>query len=200
MLSGSVYYPSCRFDGDPVMHLAGNFHSFIYVDYGVGRDELVRRLDEFRGYRIVAFRDVTERELTPNGWTPQYPRTCRRSPPSQAPPGSGLRSAFGRSTSGRNSMVRITAPIASACSTSVGDDVATFALYHGNGVAPAVVAVIQPGHGFGGNWTDLRIPNASSLVRCSAILLAPEYLLFGGWGEGEPYRQPCWPEYGVGCS
>ena len=29
VLSGSVYYPACEFDGDPVKYLAGNFHSFV---------------------------------------------------------------------------------------------------------------------------------------------------------------------------
>ncbi len=84
VLSGSVYYPACEFDGDPVKYLAGNFHSFVYVDYGVGRDSLLQNLDGFRGYRILAHRDVTERQLTPNGWTPQFPRPSDGDPRSRA--------------------------------------------------------------------------------------------------------------------
>lgn len=31
------------------------------------------RTQGFRGYEVVAKRDVTERELTPAGWTPSFP-------------------------------------------------------------------------------------------------------------------------------
>ena len=34
LLRNSLFYPSSAFDGDPVKHLAGYIHSFIYVDYG----------------------------------------------------------------------------------------------------------------------------------------------------------------------
>ena len=73
LLSGSVYYPAAQFDGQPVRFLAGNFHSFVYVDYGVGRNAMVEQLTTFRGYATLAYRDVTQGELTPRGWQPQYP-------------------------------------------------------------------------------------------------------------------------------
>ena len=37
ILRSSLYYPASRFDGDPVKYLAGDIHSFVYVDYGEGK-------------------------------------------------------------------------------------------------------------------------------------------------------------------
>jgi hypothetical protein len=156
ILSGSVYYPASGIHGAPVKYLGGNFHSFVYVDYGVGRDCLVQNLDGFRGYQLVAFRDVTQGELTPNGWKQQYVRSPQCNPRHitnlKSPP-FGVWSIHKRTEEygpdhgpDRFSLLFIG-----------GDGVATFqALYHGNHVTPAVVAVIQPGTRFGGNWTNFE--------------------------------------------
>lgn len=65
ILYRSVYYPAAGVDGDPVKYLAGNFYSFVYVDYGYSREELSKALTQrgFRGYKPIAIRDVTEQEL-----------------------------------------------------------------------------------------------------------------------------------------
>ncbi len=85
ILRDSLYYPASRFDGDPVAHLTGNIMSFIYVDYGHGREELDAELANrgFRGYEVIARRDVTERELTPGGWNPSFPAACDGKPSSR---------------------------------------------------------------------------------------------------------------------
>jgi hypothetical protein len=198
ILSGSVYYPASGVRGAPVKYLGGNFHSFVYVDYGIGRDRLVQNLDGFRGYQLVAFRDVTRGELIPNGWKQQYVR------PSQC----NLRHIMSLNSApfGMWSIHERTkeygpdhGPDRFSLLFIGGDGVATFqALYHGNQVTPAVVAVIQPGTGFGCNWTNFEDPRdifARSVSENPAGI--PEYLLFGGWGEGESYQRPCWPEYCV---
>ncbi len=76
-----------------------------------------------------------------------------------------------------------------------GEGAATFqALYYGSQCAPAVVAIIQPGMGFGSNWTDFTHPKE---VLARSVLEnpcgSPGYLLYGGWGND--YRTPCWPKY-----
>ena len=75
ILKNSLYYPSSGFDGDPVKYLAGHLHSFIYVDYGYSGDDFRSALHNagFRGYRPIVVRAVSEKELTPNGWTPLPP-------------------------------------------------------------------------------------------------------------------------------
>lgn len=77
------------------------------------------------------------------------------------------------------------------------DGVAAFqALYVANRALPAIVAIIQPGHGFGMNWTNFTDPEkifAQSVLENPAG--KPTILLYGGIGRRSFYEQPCWPEY-----
>jgi len=55
---------------------------------------------------------------------------------------------------------------------------------------------IQPGHGFGFNWTNFEDENlifARSVLQNPAGI--PEYLIYGGWGSGHVYSKTCWPSY-----
>jgi hypothetical protein len=72
ILTGSLYYPSSHFDGDPIRQLAGNIHSFIYVDYGYSEKELDHNLETsgFTGYTILGRRSVSQTELNPKKLTP----------------------------------------------------------------------------------------------------------------------------------
>ena len=77
------------------------------------------------------------------------------------------------------------------------EGVAAFqALYVANQLAPAAIGIIQPGYGFGGNWTDFtdrdRIFAGIVLDNPAGH---PKFLLHGGIGPREFYDQPCWPEY-----
>ena len=77
LLNGSLYYPACGLDGNPVRYLGGFVHSFVYVDYGVARDDMLNSAchnhEGFRGYTMFLRRDVAEHELVPNGWKPLFP-------------------------------------------------------------------------------------------------------------------------------
>lgn len=198
LLRDSLYYPSSGFDGDPVKYLAGNILSFIYVDYGHSRDEFMKALEMpgFLGYKVIGQpRSVTEQELTPHGWTPDPPTPTDGDPSRHAdwikepfcewvvfqrsadvPPGHG--------------------PYRFSILYLCADGVAAFqALYVANNIAPKSVAIIQPGHGFGGNWTDYEDPKK---IFARAVLNneagQPEILLYGGVGH-KFYQEPCWPDY-----
>jgi len=196
LLSGSVYYPASGFDGQPVKILAGNFHSFVYVDYGLSRDQLLATLRSergFLGYGIVALRDVTEQELIPNGWTPLLPNHCDGNPrPLQTQPFS-VWVVLKRQSDFNEEHGPMYFSLLYIC----GDGVATYqAIYLGNKTYPAVVAIIQPGTGFGGNWTNFedpqRIFGRTVMGNPDGV---PTYLLYGGWAEGHFYTEPCWPQY-----
>jgi hypothetical protein len=47
--------------------LGGHFHSFVYADYGVSREEIVGGLSAFRGYELLGMCDVRPAELHRDG-------------------------------------------------------------------------------------------------------------------------------------
>jgi hypothetical protein len=196
ILSGSLYYPSSSFDGDPIAYLGGNHHSFVYVDYGEERNGLLAALEDpgFLGYRVLCNRPVLEAELTPNGWSPVIPDGRLRRPP----PG-WVRHPFcewvilQRNADFPNDHGPERFSLLFLCA----EGVATFqALYVGNRVAPGTVAIIQPGTGFGGNWTDFADPEgplAEAVLGNQAG--RPDFILHGGAGGPSWYTRPCWSQY-----
>jgi hypothetical protein len=199
ILRDSLYYPASGFDGDPVKHLVGNILSFIYVDYGNSHDEFMSELETsgFRGYDRLADRPVTEKELTPHGWHPMPPTRSDGDPSRchewiEKNPFCSW-SVFQRREDVPNSHGPSRFSLLYLCA----DGVAAFqALYGGNTAFPKAVAVIQPGHGFGGNWTDYTNPeNIFARSVLWNLRGQPEILLYGGYGGRARYREPCWPDY-----
>jgi hypothetical protein len=195
ILRDSVYYPSCGFDSDPIKHLGGNVFSFVYVDYGHSRETFMRAL-HFSGYDLVASRFVTEMELAPDGWKPLELRPLDGEPMRYSEyikEPFYLWSVFKR----RSNFGAIYGPTRFSLLFVCADGVATFqTLYVANSIAPRVVAVIQPGHGFGCNWTAYtdctQIFGRLVLENPAGV---PKLLLFGGVGTRDLYREACWPAY-----
>jgi hypothetical protein len=199
VLDGALYYPSSAFDGTVIQYLASRVHSFVQVDYSLTREQLTEELLQrgFMGYRLLGRRAVTESELAPSGWKP-LPLAPGDGRPTRAMPRGApfcdwmvfeRLPEFGEDHGpARFSLLHLHA-----------DGAAAFdALYRSNGLAPSVVAVIQPGHGFGGNWTNFKDPDAvlGRLVLGNPAG-TPEWFLHGGIGGRRSYRKSCWPAYGV---
>jgi hypothetical protein len=198
LLSGSLYYPSSSFDGDPVAYLGGNHFSFVYVDYGEERNDLLAALEEpgFLGYRVLCHRPILQTELTLRGWTPVVPQgRLRRPPQGWVRPPFCEWVIFERNAD----FCAEHGPERFSLLFLCADGLATFqALYVGNGVAPGTVAIIQPGHGmFGGNWTDFTDPDGPLAEAVFSNPAGwPDFLLHGGAGGPHWYTRPCWPQYG----
>jgi hypothetical protein len=197
VLEGSVYYPACGVDGDPIKYLGGNFHSFVYVDYGVGRRALQDELETFRGYRVFAARPVREQELVPQGWTPRFPQGYV---PQRSPPTNWIKQPYAEWIiyERLGSFPESHGPPRFSLLYIGGDGAASYqALYHGNNATPAVVAVIRPGTGFGGNWTDFR--SRHDILAWSVLDAIPgrrvRWLLEGDHRATIPAETPCWPEF-----
>lgn len=198
ILSNSLYYPSSGFDGDPIRYLAGNILSFVYVDYGHSHDEFQSaRMDPgFLGYELIATRPVTQKELAPKG------SAASLSPSEVIDPSlyeDRAKSPFcSWSVFQRSETVSSNhGPERFSLLYHCAEGVAAFqTLYVANSLAPKAVAIIEPGLGFGGNWTDFTDPHQifarSVLENLSG---QPEILLFGGHGARNLYRDPCWPMY-----
>ena len=196
LLRHCVYYPSAGLDGDPVKYLGRYFQSFVYVDYGVGEQEVLNDLLNFSGYDQISNRQVCQDELVPQGWQPPKLRpedgNHTRNADSIKPP-FAIWAVYDR----KPEVCPEHGPKRFSLLYIGGDGAATYhALFYSHQVSPAVVALIQPGTGFGGNWTDFEDSGQvfARLVRENPAGM-PDHLLYGGWGDGGHYREAPWPEY-----
>ena len=207
VVDGSVYYPACEFDGSPVRVLAKSIDRFVYVDYGVREEELRAQLVDsrrgFAGYHVIHYRPVTESELTPNGYTlpPPAPGEMQPNQSHQWMQAHGVE-PFASWTVLERKASRGTdyGPRRLSLLYICGDGVATYhALYSCNGLSAAAIAIIQPGTGFGGNWTDFR--DRQHALGWTIMDLAkkdrPSLLLQGEWGAPRQPPQPFWPEFSL---
>lgn len=198
VLRDSVYYPCSEFDGKPVASLAGNFLSFVYVDYGYTEEQLIEALNGkgFLGYALIAHRPVEPTELAPEGWAVPPFESADGNPGQHLdwikPPFckwlifERLKEYGDEHGPKKFSLLFLCA-----------DAVAAYnAMYNGNHLFPAVVAVIRPGHGFGMNWTDFTDPQkvfARTVANNPAG--APAFLFCEDNAVGALLKQPCWPVY-----
>lgn len=199
LLDGSLYYPASAFDGDPIRLLGGVVQSFVYVDYCKSAEDLDREVRErgFKGYQVIARREVGEQELVPSGWRPVDPNPSDGDPHlyhDEMAPAFCTWYIFGR----HQELSDTHGPERFSLLFLCADGVAAFhSLYVSNGLKPRVLAVIQPGTGFGFNWTAFEDPMkifARTVLGNPAG--SPDELLFGGIGSRNFYLRPCWPQYG----
>lgn len=199
ILRNSLYYPSCGLDGGLIKdcNTLGSSYgitSFIYCDYAVGEEALLDDLNTFIGYHVVGSRQVKHIELIPNGWKMVFPpgfdsgryqqyRNCWKPfmrwviyerdldhPETHGPP--------------RFSLLYLG-----------GEGVASYqALYWSNRQVPKAVGIVQPGTGFGLNWTDFQAKNGYlAWVINNNPEGTPDLIYFGGYGG--PYQDFDWPGF-----
>ena len=208
VLQDSLYYPAAGFDGDPVQYLAGNVYSFLYVDYGVSREGFLERIQDpsygFWGYRICHQESITENQLTPHGWTVKIlPETTlqtnlnrfmlyKKDGVIQEPFCEWVIFERDRDKDESHGPKRFSLLYLGA------DGVAAYqAIYLSNNIRPKIIAIIQPGSGFGFNWTEFRDENeifARSVFYNRNLL--PDYIIHGWWYTPlEQNNGPIWNEY-----
>jgi hypothetical protein len=202
VLGRSLYYPACGFDGRPVQFLAGFIHSFIYVDYGTEKDCLRNELEEcgFKGYRLARQRPLRRDELAPSEREAIFPHQFRRD-------GEKLERPFFQSFIKEPFAIWYIFEREEGVEPSHGperfslvylaaDGVAAYqVLYLQRNTAPLVLALIQPGAGFGGAYTDFRDPAgllAHTVLRTNGDAPVPEYLVCGG--QLLDYDLAFWPD------
>jgi len=198
LLTNSVFYPACGFDGRPVKYCGGFSHSFIYVDYGVSSEKLLAEL-WFGSYRKIGGRFVSMNEmLGPVNWEPILPIEAVDGDPQRYADRIVVPYAYWSVWERASRLGDNHGPERFSFLYIAGDGAATFqSLYYTNGLAPSLVAVIQPGEGFGGNWTSYfdsgQILARSVLGNPHGL---PDYLLLGGLGSDVEYqRSIVWPGY-----
>jgi hypothetical protein len=207
ILTDSFYYPACAIDLNLPFHYINQFNSYVYCDYGIENVNyfnliILNSLEKMKEKHanelkteIVYSRDVSFSELFPYGWQnclenfgprqralyDEYVRERRR--------------RFGRAASCyRKNFIKwlifktkINDVIIKRWSLFyIGNDgVGTYyALYYTVKTHAKGVAIIQPGYGFGGNWT---VFNREGDCFHKAIMGnpygLPEIIVYGGIGD-----------------
>ena len=204
LLTDSLFYPACGYDGDPVKHLGGTIYSFIYVDFGHTQNQWLKELESpgFRGYvslenrvrkigkQISLGRPVPTSldELT--GETPHHNRSRYSR---YRTGGFCVWSVFQRKDDYEPSHGPKRFSLLFICAEGLA---AFESLYTANSISPKAIAIIQPGHGCGRNGTNFKDPKGPL---AKAVLGNPaghpEILLYGGISKRRFYKETCWPEY-----
>lgn len=206
ILVNSAYYPSSGFDGGVIKHCNTNLQdegivSFIYCDYASAEDDVVRKATtEFKGYHLFAHRTVQKEEVRANKpisldfkMTPSEERKYMRLLADKPcdlychwivmERDEGYGEEHG--------------PLRFSLLYVRGEGVATYAgLYAANNISPKVLAIIQPGHGFGGNWTDFTCTEACLYKFLTSNSDGMPLYVFNG-GIGSNYDDLNWPDYTI---
>ena len=206
LLDNSVYYPASGYDGDLIrlfnkILTEKGVRSFVYCDYESTEEKVISNArSHMRGYHILAHRSVDISELLGPGADSRYLLPVGRC--QKAKRGDGFFChwfIFERDRSFAESHGPERFSLMYICAEGVS---AYELLYSSRGIAPKCVAIIQPGEGFGGNWTDFHkvgAPLYQALKRNPGGL--PEMIVNGGnwerdWSRG--YEDLSWEEYQAG--
>ncbi len=76
VLENSLYYPASGLDGSPIRHWSIGVNSFVYADMSVTKASYEEALAHgaFRGYQVLASKQLHPTDLTPAGWVVQIPK------------------------------------------------------------------------------------------------------------------------------
>ncbi len=191
LLRDSCFYPSSGLDSSPVLIANGCMHSFVYIDYGTNREDFMRALSfpGFSPYEVLLHRDLQIHEILPDGWLPSFHRRFDN------PGFDGRRRLmeaqqrcvpFGHWSVWRRKEKRgeFVGPRLFSFLFLGGEALAGYeGLYRRNHITPKAIALIQPGHAFGDNWTNFYDPDAPFWQSVCAGGSFPDYLLIGGYGK-----------------
>lgn len=199
ILRESCFYPASGLDASPVIIANGFVHSFIYADYGIKKDAYIKAINQtgFRGYSCVLNRDIIKDEIVPPAWTPRMPTAFDEwngfnrlmEAQSKCEP-------FGHWTIWQrlDDFDDRIGPSLFSFFFLAGEGVATYqGLYDRYRTVPTILAIIQPGHAFGFNWTNFFDPRAPFWQAVESGDNTPDYLLVGNAGSLPPtddYQSP----------
>lgn len=184
LLKESLYYPACDIDGELIRYCNLHFSkfgicSFVYADYQTGEDRLLEHLDEFLGYHLLAHRHLTPEDIGADKplEMPEYinPEEYRRFQDEWHPFAHWAVLERNDEYGDDHGPKRFSLFFLGA------EGVAAYeGLYNVNRITPKAIALIQPGHAFGFNWTnffDWNAPLARTVCRGKSL---PKYLFYGG--------------------
>ena len=201
LLKNSVYYPASGLDGGVIKYCNTTgrdmgIRSFVYCDYNTNEVELCDNVaNHFRGYTIFAHRSVAAEELGVKRLSME-PIDDRAKGKHLTPEEEPFchwfimerEDAFDDEHGPKHFSLLF------LCCEGV---TAYVQLYCHNEIVPTALAIIQPGTGFGGNWTDFRdCYGALSYVIGHTPQGMPRWIFNGGIGySDEVYSRLPWYDY-----
>lgn len=200
LLWNSVYYPASGLDGGIIKYCNTlgrdmGIRSFVYCDYNTNEAELCDNVaDHFRGYTIFSHRSVSVWELGVKHLSME-PIDDRAKHKHLTPEGEPFCHWFimERDAAFDDDHGPKRFSLLFLCCEGV---TAYVQLYSQNEILPKALAIIQPGTGFGGNWTDFRDYDAPLSFVLRHIPYMPRYIFNGGMGNSEDdYTHLPWNEY-----
>jgi hypothetical protein len=147
-----VFYPGSGTDGQPVKFFGSRHaaHCFVFADYGITRDHVLGELGEaghpFAGYVSVGRTELSQLDLTPNGWEPHIQ-------PKGGPLGPEGPYALIGILERRPGFDDAHGPKRLAIMFLCADGVAAYDALFCQAKAKPPFAIVLQDHGYGGNWT-----------------------------------------------
>ena len=186
LLRDSLYYPSCDIDGELIRYCNRHFDqleicSFVYADYAAGRERLMENIDTFRGYHLLATRELGPADVGANKHL-EIPKGINfddygRYRDHWQPFGQWAIYERDGNYGSDHGPIRFSLLYLGAEGVA-----AYYGLYINNKIIPKGLAIIQPGHGFGLNWTDFTDPDRPLTRTMMMGRSMPEYIFYGGLG------------------
>ncbi len=161
ILKDSLFYPASGVDGTPIRHWPEGILSFVYVDTSYTKlafEDVIQNAPP-SGYSVYASRGLSPPELTPRGWTPTIPAELgnERYLEALGSVGASPATAFASWTVfERNSALSDShGPLRFSLLFIRAEAVAAYqAIYISNKIRPKMFAILRPGVGFGGNFSN----------------------------------------------
>ena len=199
LLENSIYYPAAGHDGGVIKDCntrarSLNIRSFVYADYCSGPKAYLENENTFLGYHVFGSRALKAEDLSSAGWVAAIPPETNRY-------------RYTKYIQHWKPFVHWTVYERDADRTEEhgperfsllyfgSEGVATYqGLYWTHRIVPAAMCIIQPGTGFGLNWTDFRSPEAPLYwVVHHHPDGKPPLVYYGGYCHG--YDDFSWPGY-----
>ena len=197
VIQNSVYYPGARFDSSVIHAYSGFAHRFIFVDFDVSREDVLKTIPKLEGYKTILLKEISKEQISDRNVSPIIPE--RNDFYSRL---NEYESIQDRMQYDLNRMkfrgykhFCIWAVYQRKESTNPGhgperlsllyiggEGVATYqAIYNSNGLFPLAIIICGADIGFGGNWTLFEQKGAifERIVMSNAAGI-PKYLFTDG--------------------
>jgi hypothetical protein len=174
LLFDSVFYPACATDSTALRLLSRYFCRFVLADPTVHEGEISQCLQRIKGYDVLKLTPLRPEELgLRNGWGDAAEWAHEKMSGPLNPP-YAIWAVLKRQP---NCDVTHGAEFLSVLCLGLEGVWCRKKLYDRKKIMPSVLTIIQPGHAFGGNWTDFTDSTQPLLRNWVRNNTLPPYLL-----------------------